>query len=72
MDPRKLERLLRLLTKYGVTRYDPASGALELGPARPAAPTGEASKPAARIDLRDTKSVDGFLRTRLAPSGGSS
>jgi hypothetical protein len=72
MDPRKLERLLRLLTKYGVTRYDPATGALELGAAKAAAPAAEASKPAARIDLRDTKSVDEFLRTRLAPSGGSS
>jgi hypothetical protein len=70
LDPRKLERLLRLLTKYGVTRYDPATGALELAPARAAA---SAAEPAVtRIDPRDTKSVDEFLRTRLAPAGGSS
>jgi DNA-binding IclR family transcriptional regulator len=70
MDPRKLERLLKLLTKYGVTRYDPKTGALELGPGRPAA-AADASRPA-RVDARDTKSVDEFLRTRLAPAGGSS
>jgi hypothetical protein len=70
VDPRKLERLLRLLTKYGVTRYDPSTGALELGPVRPAAPA-EPTRPAP-IDVRDPKSVDDFLRARLAPAGGSS
>jgi hypothetical protein len=70
MSPRTLERLLRLLAKYGVTRYDPKTGALELGPVRPAAPA-EPTRPAP-IDVRDPKSVDDFLRARLAPAGGSS
>lgn len=77
-DPRRLERLLKLLRRYDVAEYDPATGRVRFreaaAPAAPEQPR-KARPPEraerTRVDPRDPKSVDDFLRARLGPAGGS-
>lgn len=69
MDPRRIKRLASAMREAGITKLtinDPDGGAtIELGSApAPAAPT-PAGQRQARVDPRDAKTVDEFLRDRF-------
>jgi hypothetical protein len=67
VDPRRLERLLLLLRKHGVTRYESGDLSIELGtPTAPAKPA-EGPRPAPRPRL----SIDEYLRSRMQKPGGN-
>lgn len=69
MDPRKLDRLLALLRRHGVTRYVVGDFEVELTGAVSISQDKLASRP--KFDPREPMSVDAYLKARLTRSGGN-
>lgn len=67
IDPRRLERLLLLLRKHGVTCYESGDLCIELGPPAPA----PAATERPRTEPRSRTSIDEYLKTRLHRPGGN-
>lgn len=66
IDPRRLERLLLVLRKHGVTRYESGDLAIELG-----TPLGAPAADKPKLEPRTPRNVDEFLKSRLNKPGGN-